>query len=84
MTDYTNSGALWKNDRKTAESQPDFTGKIDIAGKEYQLSAWTKRNDDGSFKLLSVKIQDKERRGAPQRSQSKPPLDDFEDPGIPF
>lgn len=80
MTQYdnTNSGALWKNDRKTGESHPDFTGKIDVGGTEYQLSAWTRRNEDGSFKLLSVKVQPKDAaRGQPRRSA--PPPRDFDD-----
>ena len=31
MTEYdnTNRGAIWKNDRKTTETQPDYTGSIE-------------------------------------------------------
>lgn len=65
--DNTNRGALFKNDRKEQDSHPDLSGKIDVEGKEYWLSGWTKRNDDGSFKVLSLSVKPKEAR--PERAQ---------------
>jgi hypothetical protein len=85
--DNTNRGALFKNDRKENDSHPDLSGQINIDGKEYWLSGWTKRNDDRSFKVLSLSVKPKEQRsqgGTQQRSQNSPPADDFQDDDIPF
>jgi hypothetical protein len=38
--DNTNRGAIWKNDRKTKETQPDYTGSINIEGVDYYLNGW--------------------------------------------
>jgi|TARA_R110002126_G_scaffold13558_2_gene58651 hypothetical protein len=38
--DNKNRGAIWKNDRKTTETQPDYTGTINIEGVDYWLNGW--------------------------------------------
>jgi len=52
--DNTNSGALFKNDKRTNERQPQYTGSIDADGKEYWMSAWVKESRDGKkfFSML--------------------------------
>jgi hypothetical protein len=95
MTQYDNTdrGALFKNDRKEQDSHPDLSGQINVGGKDYWLSGWTKRNDDGSFKVLSLSVKPKEpkrqdaNRGGPQRQapkQAQPPANDFVDDEIPW
>jgi hypothetical protein len=96
MTKYnnTNRGALFKNDRKEQDSHPDLSGQINIEGKEYWLSGWSKRNDDGSFKVLSLSVKPKESRrqeanrvGQQRQAtrQAPPPArDEFLDDDIPF
>ena len=37
--DNTNSGALFRNDRKEKETQPDLRGKINVDGKDFYISA---------------------------------------------
>lgn len=64
--DNTNSGALFKNDKKEKDTHPDLSGHINIDGKDYWLSGWTKRKDDGSFKVLSLAVKPKEPRNAQQ------------------
>lgn len=62
--DNTNSGMLARNDRKEKETQPDFTGAINVDGIDYWLSAWTKTGGEGSkmagrkYFSLSVKQKD--------------------------
>lgn len=58
--DETNRGALFINDRKESDSHPDLSGKINVDGKDYWLSGWTKRGEDGKFKLLSLSVKPKE------------------------
>lgn len=69
--DYNNnnSGVLYKNDYKENEKQPDLTGKAEVEGKHYKLSAWTKRNDDGSYKLTSIAFTPKDE--VPEPNQPK-------------
>lgn len=45
--DNTNRGALFKNDRKQKDTQPDYTGNTDIEGVEYRVSAWIKKSKSG-------------------------------------
>ena len=72
MTEYdnTNRGVLFKNDRKETEKHPDYTGKIDIDGTEYYLSAWIKTGRNGKFMSLSRGKPTGEQ--APERSQARP------------
>ena len=63
--DDTNRGALFTNDRKETDSHPDFTGKLNVEGKEYWLSAWKKEGNGKRF--LSVSVKPKE--AAPARAQ---------------
>jgi uncharacterized protein (DUF736 family) len=58
MADYdnTNSGTLFPAEDKKSEKSPDFTGKLNVEGKEYRLSAWKKTSKAGK-KFLSVSIQ---------------------------
>jgi hypothetical protein len=48
------SGSLFKNDRKTTETHPDFTGSIMVNGKEHWFSAWVKEGKKGKFFSVSI------------------------------
>lgn len=59
--DNTNRGALFKNDRKERESQPDYTGNLDVGGVDHWLSAWIKKDRNGkTYMSLSVKPKDEQ------------------------
>jgi uncharacterized protein (DUF736 family) len=62
MSDYdnTNSGALFKNDRKETDKHPDMRGSIDVGGVEYWISAWTKTPKAGGDKFLSLAVTAKD------------------------
>ncbi len=64
--DKTNRGAIWRNEKKERDSHPDFTGKLNVDGVEYWVSAW-KRKEDAPAKspALSFSIKPKEDRAAP-------------------
>lgn len=75
--DNTNRGSIWKNDKKEKPSHPDFTGSLNVDGREYWVSAW-KRKEGAAAKApaLSFSIKPKEdqprtSRQAPQRSISE-------------
>ena len=77
MTDYdnTNSGALFKNDRKQTDRHPDYTGSLDVEGTQYWISAWIKEGRKGKF--MSIALTQKEEEAAapppPRQSRSAPP-----------
>jgi uncharacterized protein (DUF736 family) len=61
--DNTNSGVLWKNDRKGSnEKAPDYKGKLTVNGAEFELAAWIRDGKKGKF--LSVKVSPPFRRDA--------------------
>ena len=41
--DNTNRGQIWKNEKKTTESHPDFTGTLNVNGVEFYVSAWKRK-----------------------------------------
>lgn len=96
--DNTNRGVLFENDRKETDNHPDYTGKLNVDGKEYWLSAWVKDGNKGEFFSLSVKPKDTPQQGAEKAKaasrrvggggQSSPSRGDEpfpdDDPEIPF
>ena len=90
MTEYdnTNRGSIWKNDKKETEKHPDFTGSINVDGKEFWVSAW-KRKPDANPKApalsISIKVKEESHVSSSQSFQSPPVTDDFKDDDlIPF
>lgn len=58
--DNTNSGVLFKNDKKSNEKAPDYKGKINIEGKEKEIAGWIREGKSGKF--ISIKISDMMKR----------------------
>jgi uncharacterized protein (DUF736 family) len=57
--DNTNSGAIFKNDRKEKETHPDLGGILNVEGKDYYINAWKKTSKAGTpFYSLSVKLKE--------------------------
>jgi hypothetical protein len=88
--DNTNRFTLFKNKKKVeGDNKPNLTGKIDVNGKLYWLSAWTKTAAQSGEKFYSGSIQPVEPNGAgPQKpAAGKPPVAEdagFKDDDIPF
>lgn len=85
--DNTNRGAIWKNEKKTTDKHPDFTGSINVEGREFWLSGWKRRPDQSpNAPALSLSVQPKEPSTHQQakadgyQPESKPELND----DIPF
>ena len=78
--DNTNRGVMFKNDRKEKETHPDLKGSINIDGKEFWLSGWSKVTGKGD-KMLSLSVTPKELQGKAMPAQAKqtassPEIDD--------
>lgn len=78
--DDTNRGALFKNSRKTKDSHPNMTGRINVEGKEYWISAWTKTDRSGNrFQSLSVSPVETDNRSNGNRTSGRDQADDHDD-----
>jgi hypothetical protein len=75
--DNTNRGALFSNrERKETENDHDYSGVLDVGGKEYWLNAWIKTSKAGK-KFMSLSVKPK---NAETPKQAKPDFDD----AVPF
>jgi len=97
--DNTNRGGLWTNKRKEKDNHPDYTGSVNVDGKEYWLSAWKKYSANTGEAFLSISIKEKDEQkapaarpannvddflGAPTAPAVKTPIDDIESDDVPF
>lgn len=64
-----NTGVLFPNNRKEKDSHPDYRGKGNFDGKEFEIAAWKKVSQNGSPRL-SIAFKE------PYR---KPEVDDISD-----
>lgn len=84
--DNTNRGQIWPNDRKEKDTHPDFTGSINVEGREFWLSAW-KRRPDANPKApslsFSIKPKDQDQHQQQKANGYQPDNSGFED-DIPF
>ena len=56
METKNNSGAIFKNN-KTKETQPDYRGKVNVNGKDMEVSLWVKESKTGT-KYFSASFQE--------------------------
>lgn len=88
MSNYSdeNRGVLFRNDKKETEKHPDYTGKIDVNGKEFRLAAWIRESKAGTkFMSLAVsEFQDGSSAGTRETPKHEPDLDSLLDDAIPF
>lgn len=75
--DNTNRGTLGRNRNKQKDTHPEYSGSINVEGKEYWLSGWVKEKDGRKFFSLSVKPKE-----AKQESQATSSQEDDND--VPF
>lgn len=83
-----NRGALFKNDKQGNEKRPDYTGTLNVDGKDLQISAWIKASKAGT-KYMSLTVQPKREREpvqTPERSSGPVQTADGDDwnDSVPF
>ena len=88
MEQKNNSGAIFKNDKKTAENQPDYRGNMTVDGKQWEISLLVRESAKG-VKYFSAAIKEPwvaPNDGVQLQSTSdkiKADTNDFDD-GLPF
>ena len=76
--DNTNSGTFFVNDRKEKPNHPDYSGKINVDGKDYYLKGWKKQAKSGT-NFLSLAVNPVDGASAPKsapKAASAPTNDD--------
>jgi uncharacterized protein (DUF736 family) len=71
--DKTNRGAVFKNDRKEGENDPDFKGTLNVDGVDHWVNGWRKVSKSG-VKFLSLSIKRKTETNS--KPKAKPDVDD--------
>jgi uncharacterized protein (DUF736 family) len=57
METKKNTGAIFKNDKKTSENQPDYKGKVNVNGADMEVALWLKESKAGT-KYFSATFQE--------------------------
>lgn len=87
METKVNSGAIFKNDKKTADNQPDYRGKINVDGKEWEISLWVKEGQKAG-KYFSAAIKEPWVKPDELQATAKPVqtnlMNETDDDGLPF
>lgn len=69
--DNTNRGAIWGNNQKAKDTDPDYTGSVNVEGVEYWVNGW-KRGPDANPKSPAMKFSIKMKQGQPPRHEPAP------------
>ena len=71
--DNRSRGVLFKNDRKSEDKHPDYTGTYtDADGREFFLDAWVREGSKGKF----FSIRTKEKTARKEAAGGAVPFDD--------
>jgi hypothetical protein len=62
MTEFDNTdrGVLYRNENKTSENHPDYSGSVNVAGTDFWLSGWlkeSKKDQRHAYKDYSALLQ---------------------------
>lgn len=82
-----NSGALFKNEKKTESKHPDYQGDCLVNGVKMRMSAWLKESNGRKFMSLAFSEpfvpQQSQQTKPTQSTKSVDPMDGLED-DLPF
>lgn len=75
MADYddTNRGALFIQNDKKSDKAPDYSGTLNVEGKEWRIAGWRRESKNGN-KFISISVSDPQSKGS--GSSSKPASND--------
>ena len=63
-------GTLFRNEKKTADKQPDYRGEAKVNGELVELAMWKKTTSKGG-EMLSISIKEKQAYQPKQESAPK-------------
>ena len=71
--DNTNKGALFTAKERKTDKHPHMTGKVNIDGKDFSLSAWSNTSKKGD-KYLALKVSDFKPNGQQKKQEDELPF----------
>lgn len=72
MPNNLNSGALFPNDNKTSENAPDYTGSVNVEGKDLRIAGW--KQEKGELTYLSLKFSEPQPKAGQQAQEQTAPV----------
>lgn len=82
--DNTNLGMAMVNEKKTEEKHPDWSGSLNVEGKDYWLSIWKKTSKAGKpYMSFSIRPKQEQTRQI-SKPTTKAKAEDFGDDSIPW
>ena len=74
MDNKENTGAIFKNNFKSKETQPDYRGEINVDGKDHSIALWFKKaKNEKETPYFSVSIGEPYRPDVQSQDNSAPP-----------
>ena len=70
--DNTNTGAIFSNDKRDKDTQPNYKGKINVEGKDFDIALWVKEGKTGKF--FSAKLSEPFKKEEGERKTSGLPF----------
>jgi len=81
--DNTDRGVLYRNENKSSDNHPDYSGSVNVGGVDYWLSGWLKESKKDSKKFFSLSVRPKT-DAAPKPVNRPKKSSDFDDLEVPF
>jgi hypothetical protein len=75
-----NRGTLYRNENKKEDNHPEYSGSLNVNGKDYWLSGWVKESKKDGKKFFSLSVKPK----AKENPHAKPKVEDDMNDSIPF
>jgi uncharacterized protein (DUF736 family) len=61
--DNNNKGVLFRdNDKPEGSKKPDYTGKLNVEGKDFRIAGWIRESKSGT-KFLSLSLSEPKGKG---------------------
>jgi hypothetical protein len=86
--DNTNTGALFRNERKETDRHPDHTGSAEVKcphcgeASEFWIAAWVKTAKNGGRKFFSLAFTSKDEQRKQQEERNLGDFDNDNDPAF--
>ena len=90
MANKNNCGAIFKNNNKNTDKQPDYRGSVTVDNKDYEIALWLRKSEKGTsyFSVALSEPYKKEDKTpiAPQPALPKPTNNEYteQDGDLPF
>ena len=84
--DDSNTAVIFKHDKKGNDKAPDYSGKVNMDGKEMRLAMWLRKSNKDGSTFMSGQLseyQEKSQQGSVQAASAPKEEEDFSD-SIPF